>query len=81
METKPFILEIRNMNDARDVYRIHRAILREIYLAEFQSDLNKKTITLKIQASDRELAIDLIEGLGFQTRIVTRFTTGIEGIF
>ena len=81
METKPFILEIRNMNDARDVYRIHRAILREIYLAEFQSDLNKKTINLKIQPADRDLAIDLIEGLGFQTRIVTRFTTGIEGIF
>jgi adenylate cyclase class IV len=81
MHIQPFTIAIQNLNDTRDVYRIHRCLLREIYLEDFQSDLAKKTICFKIQIQDRDTALDLIESLGFEPKIVNRFTTGIEGIF
>ena len=81
METKTYTFEIHNLNDSRDVYRIHRALLKEVYMADFQSELNKKLIVLKIQEQDCEKALDIIEAQGFFPRMIQRFTTGIEGIF
>lgn len=81
MHIQPFTVSIQNLNDTRDVYRIHRCLLKEIYLEDFQSDLAKKTIGFKIQPQDRDKALDLIESMGFECKIINRFTTGIEGIF
>ena len=81
MHVQPFTVSIANLNDARDVYRLHRCLLKEIYMEDFQSDLAKKTLSFKIRPQDREMAIDLIEAQGFEPKIVNRFTTGIEGIF
>lgn len=81
MHTIPFTLEIHGMKDGGDAYKIHRMLLKEVYMAEFKVELARKTITMHIRDEDREQVIDLIEGLGFSPKIVQRFTTGIEGIF
>jgi hypothetical protein len=81
IQTAPFTLEIRGLSGPSDSYKIHRALLREIYMADFKPDFQKKTLTLLIQDQDRERVLDLIDALGFEPKIVHRFTTGIEGIF
>lgn len=81
MQTISFSLEIHNLRDSRDVYKIHRALLKEVYLGDFQSDITKRTLDMKIKEEDRETVIEILEEQGYEPRIIHRFTSGIEGIF